>query len=180
MADLILHDGIEFRTLDDWPGYAVSRCGKIASSRPKNGRGPRGGWRLLKQGSDVSGYLGVILCQGGGRLNRRNVHRLVLLAWAGPCPDGMQCRHLNGDSADNRLENLAWGTPRQNMGDRDSHERTVRGSRQWSAKLTEADIPVIRKLLGDGETKASIARKFGVTSSAIGHIYSGLNWSHVS
>jgi HNH endonuclease len=39
------------------------------------------------------------------------VHRLVLEAFAGPCPEGAEPRHLNGDRADNRWpQNLEWVT----------------------------------------------------------------------
>lgn len=31
------------------------------------------------------------------------------------------CRHLNGNPYDNRLENLAWGTPSENMLDKVRH-----------------------------------------------------------
>lgn len=46
------------------------------------------------------------------------VHRLVLEAWRGFRPSGAVARHVNGDHADNALENLEWSTPRQNMADR--------------------------------------------------------------
>ena len=43
------------------------------------------------------------------------VHHAVLLAWVGPCPDGYQADHINGNAGDNRLENLEWVTPAENM-----------------------------------------------------------------
>lgn len=51
------------------------------------------------------------------------VHRLVLEAFVGPCPEGMEGCHDNGDSLDNRLENLYWGTRSQNNMDRVRHGR---------------------------------------------------------
>lgn len=49
------------------------------------------------------------------------VHALVLEAFVGPRPAGMHVRHLNGNSLDNRLENLRWGTPAENAQDRVRH-----------------------------------------------------------
>lgn len=50
------------------------------------------------------------------------VHRLVLEAFVGPCPPGMEARHiLVRDVTDNRLVNLAWGTRFENAQDRKRH-----------------------------------------------------------
>lgn len=45
------------------------------------------------------------------------VHRLVLAAFVGPCPSGQEVRHLDGDPANNKLENLAYGTRSENVRD---------------------------------------------------------------
>jgi HNH endonuclease/NUMOD4 motif len=75
-------------------------------------------------GSDFQGYRTVSLGSRADSVPHR-VHRLVLGAFVGPCPEGMECRHLNGDRADNRLENLAWGTPHENGMDRLRHGTDV-------------------------------------------------------
>lgn len=50
------------------------------------------------------------------------VHRLVLEVFVGPCPEGMETRHLDGDPHRNWWpENLAWGTHTENMQDRVRH-----------------------------------------------------------
>ena len=43
------------------------------------------------------------------------VHRAVLEAWGYPRPAGYQCDHINGNSSDNRLENLEWVTKEENV-----------------------------------------------------------------
>ena len=65
----------------------------------------------------TQGHLSVAL----GRGNSRCVHELVLLAFVGAKPPKHECRHLNGDPADNRLENLAWGTRSENIKDAVAH-----------------------------------------------------------
>lgn len=67
-----------------------------------------------------NGYLAVGL-KCGGSTWCRSVHRLVLEAFVGPCPDGMEVRHLNGNKTDNRLENLRYGTRYENMRDQVAH-----------------------------------------------------------
>ncbi len=64
------------------------------------------------------------------------VHHAVLLAWVGPCPEGYQCDHLNGNNVDNRLCNLQWVTPSENQ----RRARTLRRLR----KLHE-EIPILYK-----------------------------------
>ena len=43
------------------------------------------------------------------------VHRLVLAAFVGPCPEGQEVLHKNHKRNDNRLENLRYGTHVENM-----------------------------------------------------------------
>lgn len=55
-----------------------------------------------------------------GRGNsHRPVHRLVLEAFVGPCPEGMTVgRHLDDDPNNNHISNLAWGTVSDNSKDK--------------------------------------------------------------
>lgn len=49
------------------------------------------------------------------------VHRLVMLAFVGPVPEGMEVCHNNGDPTDNRLTNLRYGTRSDNERDKVRH-----------------------------------------------------------
>lgn len=62
----------------------------------------------------------------GGRKKHFTAHTLVATAFLGLRPERMECRHLNGDPADNRLANLAWGTSSQNGHDVTAHGRSNR------------------------------------------------------
>ena len=73
--------------------------------------------RILKPGRMPAGHLSVSL----GRRNSQCVHKLVLLAFVGPALPNQECRHLNGDPADNRLKNLRWGTRTENIKDAVQH-----------------------------------------------------------
>jgi hypothetical protein len=73
--------------------------------------------RVLRPGPSNFGHMSVVL----GRNNTQFVHKLVLLAFIGPAPNKHECRHLNGNPADNRLENLCWGTRTENILDSVRH-----------------------------------------------------------
>lgn len=92
--------------------YEVSDQGRVRSWLPTKQRLPLP--NLLVQIESEKGYLRVQLSGPDGRRNRR-VHALVLEAFVGPCPEGMQTRHMDGDKANNTLGNLSWGTPSENI-----------------------------------------------------------------
>ena len=50
-----------------------------------------------------------------------SIHRLVMLTFAGDCPEGMEVNHKNGNPLDNRFENLEYCTPKENI----HHARNV-------------------------------------------------------
>lgn len=100
--------------------YEVSDQGRVRSyrTRPRSSQKVTTQPRLLKL---VNGtYLSVVLCGDEGR-RTWTVHRLVALAFLGPCPDGMETRHLNGDAHDCRLSNLTYGTHLENVRDTERH-----------------------------------------------------------
>lgn len=100
-----------------WDRYQISDAGQI--------RGLRG--RLLRQFKRPDGYLQVILRSDKIRTTRK-VHRLVALAFHGPCPDGYDVRHLDGNPENNRQQNLAYGTPSENEYDKVRHGRHPQAS----------------------------------------------------
>jgi hypothetical protein len=145
--------------------YEVSNLGTVRST----GRGKA--WqtsRLMKPSIDRRGYANVALSNGVTRRTTRAVHRIVLEAFAGCRPSGMECRHLNGDKRDNRLRNLQWGTPKENAADRRKHG-------QQPEKLTASQVEEIRARADAWRAAGRsfyrmLAREYGVSSSHIGHV----------
>lgn len=74
---------------------------------------------------------------------------------------------------------LFEGTPQDNSDDMVQKGRSTKGVRNGRAKLDEEKVREIRDLSGHGWTRASLGRRFGVTSEMIGHIMLGKAWSHV-
>lgn len=98
--------------LEEWkdiPGYEglyqVSNLGRIYSF--KTGE-------YLKLGINSHGYTRVSLLKNY-KTRQHNVHRLVALAFI-PNPDNKpNVDHINGDKADNKVENLRWVTQKENI-----------------------------------------------------------------
>lgn len=129
------------------------------------------------QGLDAKCYKQVSL---GSRF-RQSVHVIVLQAFIGPCPEGMECRHLDGNPSNNRLENLCWGTRKENAGDRKRHGtfRVLRGE-ECQQKLKETDVLSIRKRYAALEaTQNKLAEEYGVHQVTISEIVTRKIWKHI-
>lgn len=110
----------EWRGIPSQPGYEASSMGRIRSVdrviHYSDGRIRRYPSVLLKQCVVPSGHMQVS-CEK--RSVNRKVHRLVAEAFLGSS-DKMVC-HKNGDPADNRIENLYYGTTSDNLRDAVRH-----------------------------------------------------------
>lgn len=172
---------VEYRDIKGFPGYRVGNDGSV--------------WTLWVRGHSIigkvwkqktasrgrgCGYLSVLL-RGEQKEHRLYVHRLVLEAFVGPCPEGMEACHGPDQSPlNNRLENLRWDTPANNQADRVANGTSNRGERQHLAKLTAEKVVQARLLHATGEySMPSIARKFGVSTSTMRLAVLGKQWAHV-
>jgi len=161
---------MEIREISGFPKYRADSDGFIWSEKGRS-------FRRLKIAVGTNGYLKVHL-RKDDRYHSRYVHRLVLEAFIGPCPKGMECRHLNGDKTDNRLENLVWGTKEENEKDKISHGTHQFGERNPNRLLSAEEVELVREASESEETQQSIARRFGVSQSCIAKIANGRTWGH--
>jgi len=169
------------KSIPNHSNYAVTRDGRVWSKprRDTFGRKRKGKW--LKPGRDNEGYASVVLYTNSRKYSYR-VHRLVLETYIGPCPEGLECRHLNGIPDDNRIENLKWGTRSENAFDAVQHGTRVdtRGEKCGGAKLTNEKIRVIRYLHKIAKfSLTDLAWQFDVAISTIGRIISRKTWRHI-
>lgn len=104
--------------------YEVSDQGRVRSvDRLGSGRwGERVYRGRVLRGSEhpVDHHVRVCLYRDGAR-ERVFIHRLVLDAFVGPQPVGMEACHNNGDPTDNALRNLRWDTHSENLRDKRKH-----------------------------------------------------------
>ena len=104
--------------------YAVSNMGRVKSLNRELPHKTHGVWhireRVLKPGeignrNGKQSYLAVMLHTGGGKMMPCRIHRLVAEAFI-PNPDGKgQVNHIDGNKANNRVDNLEWCTSQENV-----------------------------------------------------------------
>lgn len=158
--------------ISEFPEYEVDMNGNIWSSSNWRGYGKR----QIVPIEGKSGYLKVRLTRADGTRANRYVHRLVADAFLGVHVNGLQVRHLNGNRTDNRAENLAWGTAKENADDREMCGTTARGERNGFSKLSSNAAQQIRNLSKLGYTQREIAQHFGVSQTCVGRVINHDTW----
>ena len=104
------------------------------------------------------------------------VHTFVLLSFVGPCPEGMQSRHIDGDCANNALKNLAWGTKEKNEEDKHRHGTSNRGERNHFCRLTEYEVGNIKEEISCGYRIKDIAEWHNLAPCTVSGIKHGRSW----
>lgn len=170
-----------WKPVPDFPGYDVSEQGRVRSHWTF-GKGTHVDPfinRILKQASRHRGRLYVTLRRDGMPPVQTTVHRLVLFAFRGPCPDGMIACHNDGNHLNNRLDNLRWDTRKSNWADRRKHGVACIGIKHGRHKLTREAVLDIRRRYARGVHPVRLAEQYGVHRSTICRIARGDNWKHV-
>jgi hypothetical protein len=156
--------------------YEVSDLGRVRSFHAGRGNGKRGGLLRPALTGGTSPRLCIVLCRDGTKKTRL-VHQLVLEAFVGPCPPGMESLHGPGGALDNRLANLSWDSHSANMMDKVRDGTSNRGTRQGQSRLTDDAVIEARKRYAAGEPMHALAAEFGVSGAAMSNAVSGKNWS---
>ena len=158
--------------------YRVSNLGRVRRLRHhivrKDGIRTLMRAKIMRPTPDSKNYLQVSV---GGKL--RSVHRLVATAFIGPRPKGFTTCHNDGNERNNRALNLRYDTYKANAEDRKKHGTELIGSKRATAKLNEETAVIALRRALAGESKASIARDFGVAPSTISVLVSRKTWTHI-
>lgn len=144
------------RPILGYPGYSITQDGRVWSDKTH---------RFLA-GAKKCGYR-IVLLRKEGKPHFKRVHRLVLETFVGPCPEEMECRHLNGRRADNRLENLVWGTRSENTKDAVRHGTLADNRRRV---LTAA---LVRRMQSESLSTRNLARKYHVGKTTAWRVRAG-------
>jgi DNA-binding NarL/FixJ family response regulator len=139
-----------WRDIPDHPNYEVSDLGRIYSKRSRI---------ILAYSAGNHGYVRVELEEG----RRFNIHDLVLLAFVGPCPIGMEGSHKDGVRNNNVLDNLVWESHIENM-------------RRIHNKVTKEQVIEIRDLSKRGFSNTDIGKQYDISESYVSRICTRKLW----
>lgn len=160
---------MDWRPVPGFEAYEVSDGGDVRSLSSRWGERPTPRRvRTFKWRGYV--YAGL---RRDNRQEKLRVHRLVLEAFVGPCPEGMEACHNNGVRDDNRLENLRWDTRAANAADTSAHGRKSAGERHGCAKLR---LDQVRAIRAESGTAKYLAERYGVSTTSIYDIRNGKCW----
>lgn len=157
------------REVSGFPGYWVHPSGGVYSTRRYSEP------VLLKSYVDRDGYP-IIVLYADRKPKHISVHRLVLLTFVGPCPEGMECCYRDGCRQNSKRSNLYWGTKKQNAEDCIAHGNRPRHEQHGRSKFTTEQVHKIRKLARRGTSKAEMGRMFGVSAQQVSRILLGAQW----
>lgn len=165
----------EWRAVVGWPHYEVSSHGRVRSWR-------RGGGTIspdptIMQNGFTCGYPTVHLSDRG-RSQILRVHHLVLTAFIGPRPLGLEAAHRDGKRANNHIANLRWATHSENEADKRKHGTAQVGARNGGSKLSDHFILKLRQEHAAGARCVEIGRRYGMSSSRAWTCLHG-SWRHL-
>lgn len=165
--------------------YEISSLGRVRSlDRFVRGRGQSMKFKpgvIRAIGVKREGYHFVNLCSRS-RAKPHYIHRLVAAAFIDNPGNLPQVNHLDGDKANNQIENLEWCTGSDNCRHAidSALYQPARGESSGAAKLTESDVREIRRLAESGVMHKDIAVLFCVERQAVTKIASRQRWAHIA
>lgn len=169
MTDLVhsIEEALEcWRTVPHFVNYEVSDAGRVRRI------GTSG---ALRDAAHPRGYRTVCLYRSGRRFTR-TVHSVVASAFMPDRPPDTEINHIDGNKANNRATNLEYLTGAQNKAHAVLVGLTLAGSANPSARLSSADVGVIRSLCRAGRSQRCVADMFGVSRGHVSNLVTGKKW----
>lgn len=164
-----------WRAIPSCDGYEASSLGRVRRVKPYLSTYAG---RILTPRERGDGYFMFAVSINGKRY-QKYLHRVVCEAFHGPAPLSMAAAHLSGIKSNNRPENIAWATDKENEAHKVIHGTKAQGETCGASKLTAEDVLLIRSHLMYGERRSVLCKLFGVAPSHMARIANRQTWNHL-
>ena len=158
-----------YATIPGYEDYAVSPSGNVVNKNTQ---------RILKPGTDGSGYLIVNLCKNG-RIKTFIIHRLVANAFLEKVEGKTYVDHIDNDKLNNNVYNLRWCTASENKQNSKKYKNNTCGFKgvSKSGKKFRAYIRInhIQIHIGTYKTEAEAAIAYNAKAKEIFGVFANLN-----
>lgn len=149
--------------------YNISSFGRILDKTGKELKG------VIREGNYA---IVVDLYDGEGNKTRRGVGKIVCETFNGLCPEGLETRHLDGNPFNNNIQNLKFGTSKENSEDINRHRQSRRDRRKTTEKITDQEVEQIREYFKiNGYKKGDdtfFSKKYNIGREYFGEIRRGI------
>jgi hypothetical protein len=130
--------------------------------------------------TDKDGYGDIGIPVPGSKYYKPiRVHRASWELHFGPIPEGMKVLHKCDNPPCCNPKHLLLGSTQDNVKDRCSKGRSVKGESVWCAKINAEQVREIRRRAALGENQHDLAKEFNTTQANISCIFCGKTWKHV-
>lgn len=136
--------------------YEVSDLGRVRNAKTKH-------VRALGVRTNGYVYVGIRVALPEKPIKWPYVHLIVLRAFVGPAPTGMEANHKDLNRANNALHNLEYVTRSENQ----KHSRRVRGKREAHHRIPRERIEFV---LGDTRSSYVLGRLLGIPARNVQYI----------
>lgn len=164
--------------------YEISNLGRVKSlERYKKAKGegktllPE---KIMKVQVARNGYKTLPLCKNC-IYKYHTVHRIVALSFLPNLQNKRCVCHKDGNKLNNNVNNLYWGSYKENLEDQKKHGTFICGEISYLHKLNEKQVRVIKHILNipNHISYRQIGEIFKVSEFAIFDIKRGKSWKHV-
>ena len=156
---------IEWRPIPGFPDYEISNTGLVRSYKRRRPH-------ILRPGKHPGGYRQFSLRQNG-KTHVFFAGHLVFLAFQGPCPEGCEACHNDGNPVNDHLSNLRWDTHAANMRDASRHAAIKRAqSRPTGITENETFVSAVGTIQRELRmTQEEFAEYLGINQGSLSKFY---------
>lgn len=158
---------VMWRPIED-TDYEVSSSGLVRNTSTG---------KILKPSIDRVGYSRVRVDGRSG--GQRSVHRIVAEYFIGPCPDGKEVNHKNGNKQSNGYENLEYVTHFDNIQHSVLSGLHPRGEKNGKSRLSKDIIEVAVRLINRGWSIRASERALDIGHGTMNAVLHCRTWRHL-